>query len=247
MRPGFERVGAAAAIVVLATASVACRGGGARHGGAGVHVLFDERHGLEGGEPVRLHDFDVGEVASVDLADSRVRANLSIDRDVLAQLTRETTASVESNGSKRFLLLHVLDTKAEKIAEGATLEGVDSGLELTLRQAQTGASHLMDRLSALEWQKEANDLVSEMEGRLDEADLGSRKDEVQKQLGDAKRELEKATEGSADEAKKTIATIEEQLKRLATELEKLGRSDDAKKLRERIEKLDEDLRGSHEQ
>ena len=43
-------------------------------GGASIQVLFDERHGLEGGELVRLHEFDIGVVEAVDLTHSRVRA-----------------------------------------------------------------------------------------------------------------------------------------------------------------------------
>jgi len=161
-------------------------------GGAIVHVLFDERHGLAGGEAVRFHDFEVGRVERVGIASARVRATLSLDPEVASQLTRDSTFSVESDGARTYLLAHVFDPEAGKLEAGGTLEGVDSGLELGLRQAGSEASQVLSRIGS---------------------------------------------SALVEEAKESSRALRERLSRLAVELEKLGRSEEARKLRDQIEKL----------
>lgn len=190
-----------------------------KHGGAVVHVLFDERHDLKGGEPVRFHDFEVGRVEKVDLAEARVRATLSIDPEVLAQLTRDATFSVESGDSGPYLLAHVFDPEAEKLEEGGTLEGVDSSVELTLRQASSEASQFLSRIGSSEWAKEAEGLVSDMERKLGEIDW------------------DETAERTSDQAKESYQSLRDQMDRMVKKLEELGRSEEARKLQVRIEKL----------
>ncbi|MGH9319573.1 MAG: MlaD family protein [Vicinamibacteria bacterium] len=208
-----------------------------RHGGARLEVLFDERHGLEGGEPVRFHDFEVGRVESVDLAEARVRATLSVDPALLEQLTTETTFSVEKGDSRAFLLAHVLNPEAEKLAEGASVEGVDSAIELTLRQAGSQASQFLESVGSSEWVREVKGLVSEVERKVEEVDWGEKEQEVRGRLEEAERDLEKAAGETAEEAKESYRALSEQMKRIAEELEALGRSDEARKLEEQIERL----------
>jgi ABC-type transporter Mla subunit MlaD len=200
----------------------------ARPGGALVHVLFDERHGLVGGEPVRFHDFEVGRVEKVDLAEARVRATLSIDPAVASQLTRESTFSVESNGSGTWLEAHVFDPEAEKLGEGGTVEGVDSTVELTLRQAAAEASRLLSRIGSSDWVQEAKGVVSELERAVDEVDWGAKEKEVREQLESAKKSVEES---------KDYQSLRKQMGELVEELRALGRSEEARKLQEQIEKL----------
>jgi ABC-type transporter Mla subunit MlaD len=222
------------ALGTLAVLACCCREKEApRPGGARLHVLFDERHGLEGGEPVRFHDFEVGYVESVDLAEARVRAVLSIEPAVLGQLTSETTVSVGEHESAPTLFVHVLDTEAEKLAEGATIEGADSGVELTLLRAGASASKLLDS----EWAKEAMEALSRIEREIEAIDWGEKKEEVEEQLEEARKAVESAAGESAEEAKKSLETAREELNEIAEELEALGRSDQARKLRELAERI----------
>jgi ABC-type transporter Mla subunit MlaD len=154
-----------------------------------VRVLFDERHGLLGGEPVRFHDFEVGRVEKVGIASARVEATLSLDPEVASQLTRDSTFSVESDDVGTYLLAHVFDPEAEKLEAGGTLEGVDSGLELSIRQAGSEVSQVLNSISSSE-------LV--------------------------------------EQAKESSGELRKRLSGLAEELEKLGRSEEARKLREQI-------------
>jgi ABC-type transporter Mla subunit MlaD len=225
------------ALLALGTlAAVACSCGereAPRPGGASLYVLFDERHGLEGGEPVRFHDFEVGHVESVDLAEARVRAVLSIEPEVLRQLTSETTVSVGEHESAPALFVHVLDPEAEKLAEGATIEGADSGVELTLLQAGASASKLLDS----DWAKEAREAFSRIEREIEAIDWGEKKEAVEEQLEEARRAVESAAGERAEEAKKSLETAREELNEIAEELEALGRSDQARKLRELADRI----------
>jgi ABC-type transporter Mla subunit MlaD len=222
------------ALGTLVLVACSCRKNEApRPGGASLHVLFDERHGLEGGEPVRFHDFEVGHVESVDLAAARVRATLSIEPEVLAQLTSETTVSVGEHESAAALFVHVLDPEAETLAEGATIEGADSGVELALLQAGASASKLLDS----DWAKEAREAFSRIEREIEAIDWGGKKEEVEEQLEEARKAVESAAGESAEEAKKSLETAREELNEIAQELEALGRTEQARKLRELAERI----------
>jgi len=206
-------------------------------GGALVHVLFDERHGLSGGESVRFHDFVVGRVENVGIAEARVRATLSIDPEVASQLTRESTFSVESGDSGLHLVAHVFDPEAEKLEEGGTLEGVDSGIELTLRQAGSEASRLLSRVGSSDWVREAKGLVSEMERELEEVDWGEKEKAVREQLEAARKGLDETAGETSEQAKESYEALRGRMDRLVEELRKLGRSDEAESLQEQIERL----------
>ncbi len=208
-----------------------------RPGGALVHVLFDERHELSGGEPVRFHDFEVGRVEKVDIAEARVRTTLSIDPEVAAQLTRDSTFSVESGDSGPYLLAHVFDPEAEKLEAGGTLEGVDSGIELALRQAGSEASRFLSRVGSWEWAQEAKGLVSDVEREIEEVDWGDKEKEVKELLEAARQGLDDAAEESTEQAKESYQALRAQMNRLVEELREIGRSEEARKLQEQIEKL----------
>jgi ABC-type transporter Mla subunit MlaD len=208
-----------------------------RPGGAVIHVLFDERHGLSGGESVRFHDFEVGSVEKVDIAEARVRATLSIDPEVAAQLTRESTFSVESDDSGLYLLAHVFDPEAEKLGEGGTLEGVDSGMELTVRQASSEASRFLARIGSSEWAQEAKSLLSDVEREVEEVDWGGKEKEVREQLEAARGAIDEAAGKTSEQAKESLQKLRGRMDQLVAELRELGRSEEARKLQEQIEKL----------
>ncbi|HXV62430.1 MAG TPA: MlaD family protein [Vicinamibacteria bacterium] len=199
--------------IVLLGLSLACSGEKATfRDGVPLNVLFDERHGLAGGEPVRFHDFDVGEVISVDIREARVRAVLSIEREVLEQLTEATTFLVDEDSAGLFLQTYVLDPDAPRLEEGATVEGTDSSLELAMKRARTSVGTLLD------WQDEDQ---AELERRLKELQ------ETLSQLG----------EDASEEAKKLAEELERGIDRLSKELEKAGRSEEAEKIRKKLEEL----------
>ncbi len=208
-----------------------------RPGGAVVYVLFDERHALSGGEPVRFHDFEIGRVEKVDIAEARVRTTLSIEPEVAAQLTRESTFSVESDDSGLYLLAHVFDPDAEKLGEGGTVEGVDSAMELTVRQASWEASRFLSRIGSSDWVQEAKSLVSDVEREVGEVDWGEKEKEVRQQLDAARAAIDEAAGETSAEAKESFQKMREQMERLVEELRELGRSEEARKLQDQIAKL----------
>jgi len=87
-----------------------------------VYVLFDERHGLEGGEPIRMHGFEIGFVEGVDIAEPRIRAKLVLEADILGQLTTDSTFSVEEDDGI-YLEAHVMDPDATALTQGSTRGG----------------------------------------------------------------------------------------------------------------------------
>ncbi|HLE72535.1 MAG TPA: hypothetical protein VJH87_22845, partial [Vicinamibacteria bacterium] len=150
---------------------------------------------------------------------------------------REATFSVESDDSGTYLLAHVFDPEAEKLEEGGTLEGVDSAIELTLRRAGSEASQFLSRVGSSEWVQEAKGLVSDMERELEEVDWGEKEKEVREQLETARKGLDEAAEESSEQAKESYRALREQMNRLVEKLKELGRSEEAQKLQEQIEKL----------
>lgn len=209
--------------------------------GPSIDVLFDERHGLEGGELVRFHDFEIGEVESVDIARSRVRARLRLDEGILEELTEEITFSVETEDGERYLEAHVLDPNARPLEGGATLEGVDSGFELTYRRASSRASELIDGISSSEWFREAEDLAEDLRRDLEEIDWSREEREVREAWEETVRELEEIARATNEEAREGYEVVREKVEDLADELEESGRSEEAKKLRERLKTLWEDI------
>ncbi|HEY7699796.1 MAG TPA: hypothetical protein VIE88_15345, partial [Vicinamibacteria bacterium] len=114
---------------------------------------------------------------------------------------------------------------------------VDSPLELTLRQAGSEASRFLARVGSTEWVQEANGLVSEMERKAGEVDWGEKEKSVRDQLESARKSLDEAGEKTAEQAKASYQALREQMNRIAAELDKLGKSEEARKLQEQIEKL----------
>ena len=139
--------------LVLVAAMAACGEPerGVPEGGASIHVLFEERHGLEGGELVRLHEFDIGVVETVDLSRSRVRATVSLSPEALANLTRATTFAVEEEDGVRYLETYVLDPDAETLVDGASVDGADGSLELMAMRASAAAGNLADDARSSQW------------------------------------------------------------------------------------------------
>ena len=230
MKGVFARAG------VLALLIGACGGSTSRVpvDGPFIYVLFDERHGLEGGEPVRMHGFEVGFVEGVDLAEARVRAKLVLEADILGQLTEDSTFSVEEEDGL-YLEAHVIDPEAAALTQGATVDGVDSGWELAYRRAGRSASELVEDVQGSEWFKKASELVDEMKRDLEDIDWSEEEKEIRAHWEEAVREMEELTGKSSEE-------LAERVDAITKELEELGRSDEAQKLRERFEKLVEELR-----
>ena len=199
-----------------------------------IYVLFDERHDLEGGEPVRMHGFEIGFVEGVDIAEARVRAKLVLQPDILGQLTTDSTFSVEEENGL-FLEAHVVDPEATALTQGATVDGVDSGWELAYRRAGRSASDLAEDVQGSEWFKKASELVDEMKRELEEIDWSKEEKEIREHWEEALREIEGLAGESSEE-------LSERVDEITKELEELGRSDEAQKLRQRFEKLVEELR-----
>ena len=128
----------------------------------------------------------------------------------------------------RYLETHVLDPDAPQVSEGATLDGVDSALELTMRQA--GAS---------QWWRKASELVDDLKKGIDEVDW-KKEEEALRERGE---KLVEELDQLAEEGSEEFGT---RVQELIRELEEAGRSEEAQKLRERFEKLMNDTLGNEE-
>ena len=214
------------------TASAGCGDGrpGVPEGGASIYVLFDERHGLEGGELVRLHEFDIGVVQNVNLSASRVRAEIDLSPEALENLTEATTFTVEDDDGVLFIETHVLDPEADPVAEGTTFEGSDSSLELIAKRARAAAGSLVDDAAASEWWSEASEALEELKKDLDAIDWSNEEKELREQWRKTVDELDDALEHGREE---TARQVDELVKKL----EEVGRSEEAQKIKERFSKL----------
>lgn len=188
-------------------------------GGSTVHVLFDERHGLEGGELVRLHEFDIGSVESVELERGRVRVNVSLSERARENLTVATTFTVEEDARGRYLETHVLDPDAEPLGEGGTVDGADGSIELMSMRARAAA----------------DDFVDEVKTKLDEVDWDEEEESLRERWETIVGEMDRAAEEGREE-------LGERVDELVKELEEAGRSDEARKLEERFRKFLDALR-----
>ena len=228
--------------LVLVGAMTACGESepGVPEGGASIQVLFDERHGLEGGELVRLHEFDIGVVEAVDLQHSRVRATVSLSPDALANLTTATTFIVREDEDEgaRYLETYILDPDAETLVDGASVDGADGSLELMAMRASKLAGNLADDARSSPWWGKASQFVEEMKRELDEIDWSEEEKELREQWEQTVDQMDEAVEEGQEELGKHIDE-------LVKKLEEVGRSDEAKKLKERFEKMmgDDEPRG----
>jgi paraquat-inducible protein B len=201
--------------------------------GPHVFVLFDERHGLEGGEPVRMHDFEIGRVEEVGLDKGRVSVKVRLQKEAFEQLTAKTTFSVEDDDGT-FLEAHVLDRDAPKLEEGARVEGADSRIELTLRRT-------VESVANSDWFDKVSGIIRDMRRELDEVEWRDHEEEIRQHWNETVRDMEKLAESTAEEAAETAKEVEEKAKKLADELEEIGKSEEARKIRERMKELLKDL------
>ncbi len=181
--------------LVLVAAIAACGEPerGVPEDGASIHVLFDERHGLEGGELVRLHEFDIGVVEAVDLSRSRVRATVSLSPEALANLTTATTFIVkEEEDRARYLETYILDKDAETLVDGASVDGADGSLELMAMRASAAAGNLADDARSSEWWGKASELVDDMKQELDEIDWSEEEKELREQWEETVEQMDEA-------------------------------------------------------
>lgn len=208
---------------------------GVPSGGASISVLFDERHGLEGGELVRLHEFDIGVVETVDLSASRVRATIRLSPEALENLTVATTFIVDSDNDGRFIEAYVLDPDAENLTEGATLTGADGSLELMAMRASAAAGTFAQDARSSEWWSKASKLVGETKKELDATDWSEEEEALREKWEQAIERMDQALEEGQDALARNIDELVQQL-------EEAGRSDEAEKLKDRFEKFLEELR-----
>lgn len=218
---------------------VACGGGEVSRpaGGTFFYITFDERHGLEGGELVRLLDFDIGSVEAVELSGGRARVKVVLSKDALSNLTEATTFAVDSGDDGLFLETYVLDPDASRLAEGDTVSGVDSSLELTARRAAAAASGFLGGGASSEWWEKGAELASEMREELDAVDWEREEQALEAQWVRALEALDRSADQSVEEARESVES-------LIRELERAGYEDEANKLARRFAELPGEAAGA---
>ena len=126
--------------------------------------------GLEGEESVRMHDFEVGWVESVDISGARLRATLSMDPKVLEQLTVDhTLASLGITGPAGHRLVRALgvheevdvDLRVDKAVGGDVYVLCSDGLSKMLPEDQV--------LDVLREKQDLEAAVAELIGRANAA------------------------------------------------------------------------------
>jgi hypothetical protein len=180
---------------------------------------------------VRLHEFDIGIVEGVVLHEARVRTTLRLAPDALNNLTTATTFTVNQEDGVRYLETYVLDPDADALSAGATLEGADGSIELLAMRA-SAATH---GAVSSKWWEEASGWIDTMHEELDAIDWSEEENELREQW---ERAIEQ-TDQAVDEGREAL---EEHVDELVKKLEDAGRSDEARKLRERFEEFLNELR-----
>jgi ElaB/YqjD/DUF883 family membrane-anchored ribosome-binding protein len=76
-----------------------------------------------------------------------------------------------------------------------------------------------------------------MEREIEEVDWGEKEKEVRDELESARESLDQTANETSEQAKEGLQALRERMNRLVEELRGLGRSEEAQKLQEQIEKL----------
>ena len=209
-----------------------------------LHVMLDERKGIEPGDSVWLQGSEIGHVESVQLRGNRVEVEVLLSPEYGSALNRGTTFIVKSKGiftSERRLEAHVLNPDAPLLENGETVEGVGSGLELALKKAIIKSTYFLQRVTSSKWFKEAVSSLEEVERKLEEIDWDEQSEALREGWEDVVHELEGLAEGAEESSSEHYQRIRRHVEELSRELEELGRSEQAQKLRRHLEELFEKL------
>jgi hypothetical protein len=203
-----------------------------------LYVLLEQRDGLAPGDPVLLKDFEIGEVREVELKDGRVRVRIRVQREFQDDLRINSTFKVESLGrDRRCLQAYVVDPQSPPIRGGETIEGVGSGLELALRIGQERARAWMQNLSRSEWARKTGRRLDQLQRELDEIDWKGAGERARRKGGELSREITDLLSDTEAGARRGMKSLERGVDGLSRELEQLGKSEEARKLRRWLEQL----------
>jgi ABC-type transporter Mla subunit MlaD len=201
-------------------------------------VTLPEAGGLEDGDPVTLAGIEIGRVEAVEVEGDHALAALRLDRHHAASLPSDLTFKVETTGllgRGRVLVAHVLDPESPPVADGSRVEGVGSSLELAVKVARRKLEVAAEEASQSPWAVAAkqrfDDAVTDLRG----IDWGKASDAAKDQLASLTEKLGDASARGEAEAKRRYRELEPEIEKAAKELERIGESERARRLRKRLE------------
>jgi len=208
--------------------------------GAGptLQVLFDRHHDLSPGDPVSLEGQQIGEVVAVEPEGQSMRVKIRLHGQGARSIPSDSTFKVERGWlGGRQLAGHVLDPESPPLESGATVEGADSTLELLAKQGQGKAARALEDFKESGWFRKTERLMGELEEALEEFDWEELGEEMRSDLERMSRDLA-ALAGLTDEAARDgYRKLKPEIEKLIRELEALGKSQEAERLRRHLEEL----------
>ncbi len=231
---------------VFATLIIGCND--MRNEQRNVVFVFEDAKGIEAGAPVMYKGLAVGRVLRVHIGeDGSVEVDTQVSEDLRQQLREPCTAFIEKMKSDEgepvdVVVVYLGDRALASGPELTTIEGCDSRPELLLWQAAN-----MARSFAQEHEEE---LESVKQAARDAAQAAQRAGEKVKEFAESedmkelREKLEKFAAQTGQKAEETYSELRKQWPELAERLddvykrlEELGSTDEARQLRESIERL----------
>ena len=206
--------------------------------GPTLQVLFDRRHDLSPGDPVTLRGQQIGEVVTVEPEAQRMRVKIRLDGHAARSIPSDSTFKVERSWlGGRQLTAHVLDPESPPLPSGATVEGADSTLELLVKQGQRKAARAREEFQDSGWLRKAERLMGDVEEALEDFDWEELGEEMRSDLERMSRDLGALAGLSEEAARDGYRKLKPELEKLIRELEALGKSQEAERLRRHLEEL----------
>ncbi len=210
-----------------------------------VGVEFRHGKGLEPGTKVMFNGVAVGKVASIQANENSIDATLSLDADKSSAIQENAAAVINSEDMTYVEIINPAGTGVT-IAEGATLYGLNSQLELAAWKTGVtfgAAAQMLEQVAesvtsyfeSSEWEQTKADLqkqLTTLEQQSQQAMQGIAED-VAKEIDEAVKELESRSARATENAQKHFEELEKQLQ----EFESKGQTDLAETLQRILEQL----------
>lgn len=207
-------------------------------GGFTVYVEFDRAHGIQSGDPVEYKGVTIGEVRALELEGDKVRVKLGIDSKYKNHLHSEATFVVTNIGGQRRLELIVLDENSPMVAKGHVFSGSDSRLEALARTVTKRLPAWWERFGSQEAGRAMDDAARFISRQLEELGNSDAVAQARRQAQEFLDSLDRLREEvDRGELRKHLEELRAEARQLARELEELGRTEQAERVRKRLESL----------
>jgi hypothetical protein len=206
--------------------------------GPTVYVLLSRSRELAPGDPVTLKGREIGRVERIEPQEQGVRVRVRLFDERARAIPSDTTFQVERSWrGERRLAGTVLDSESPPFEDGATVEGVDSTLELVMKQGQRKASRALAALRDSDWLRKSGRLLEDVHRAVEGVDWEALGKEMQSDLERMGRDLTALAGLTEEKARGGYLKLKPDIEKLIGELEALGKSREAEELRRHLEEL----------